>query len=838
MAITKSSFPGPALGPLPPVWGRVPSRNKNFTGRAAHLEQLNAALNNTVTAVLPHALHGYGGVGKTLIAVEYAHQFRGDYDVVWWIMADQPGLVRSSLAHLAPHLNLPGPNEVGIDEAAANVLDSLRRGEPYDRWLLVFDNADEPEDLKDIIPQGPGHVLITSRNHRWQGVAEAVSLEEFSARESEEFLRKRIGRPIAAEEANELAEALGHLPLALEQAGALQAETGMSVQEYLRLLKEQPTSLMGEGKPPEYPASMAAAWRLSVAKLQENLPEAMDLLRSCAFFSPEPIPRDIFFPVDDGRVRPEMTELMADPIRLGRAIAQLGRYALIRLDANRTIQVHRLIQALVRDDIPRQEHEAIRSEVWSLMSAAEDEERYVELLPHLRSTRIAESTEPECRRFVVDVLRYLHGAGDLDSANALAEEFLREWTSVSGADDPFVLRLERTYAGILRDLGQYDKVHEIDRGLLPRMREVLGPTDRETLALLNGLGHDLRVRGDFRRALENDNEALRLYDEAMGPQSPLTMRATHNLAINYMLNSDFGGARSLHERAYMMARRLRGATPADTLLAYQNGIAQAVRLAGDYTEACDLGEDCLAFGQDKLQRDHPVTLRVQLTLAISRRMAGETDEAFELVQDVHSRYLNRYSLNHPETIAAAMCLANVLRMRGDLVEAMALAEDTYTRYERVYGAQHPYNFGCSTNVALLHRLLGDPSRARSINESALTALDEGLGRDHHITLGVAVNLAGDLATLGETKNAIRLDRGTLRRTRALLNEDHPLALTCAANLALDLRAEGDPGEVAEAEALHAEILPMFSRVLGREHPFTQAVLEGRRLSYDFDPPLL
>ncbi|KOX19691.1 cytochrome C [Nocardiopsis sp. NRRL B-16309] len=822
------------MGPLPSVWGRVPSRNKNFTGRAAHLEQLNATLNSTVTAVLPHALHGYGGVGKTLIAVEYAHRYRGDYDVVWWIMADQPGLVRSSLAHLAPHLSLPGPNEVGIDEAAGSVLNALRRGEPYSRWLLVFDNADEPEDLKDIIPQGPGHVLITSRNHRWQGVAEAVSLEEFTPHESEEFLRRRIGRPITTAQAARLADALGHLPLALEQAGALQAETGMSVQEYLRLLKEQPTSLMGEGKPPEYPASMAAAWRLSVAKLEEDLPEAMDLLRCCAFFSPEPIPRDIFFPTDTGRIRPEMAELMADPIRLGRAIAQLGRYALIRLDANRTIQVHRLIQALVRDDIPADEHQTVRAEVWALMSAAEDEERYAELLPHLRSTGIAESTEPAARRFVVNVLRYLHGAGDLDSAQTLAAEFIARWTEVSGPHDPYTLQAQRTHANILRDLGQYPRVREMDRALLPRMREVLGPTHSDTLSLHMGIGADLRARGDFHEARATDEETLRLHEETLGPEAPNTLRAAHNLGISYMLTSDFAGARRLHERAYMMARRSPGGTPPATLLNYQSGMAQAVRLSGDYTEACDLGEDCLAFGQEKIQRDHPRTLSVQLTLAISRRMAGEIDEAFDLVQDVHSRYLNRYTLNHPETIAAAMCLANVLRMRGEPNEAMALAEDTYRRYEKVYGPQHPYNFGCSSNVALLHRILGNPARAREIDEAALAALDERLGRDHHYTLGVAINLASDLAALGETKNAVRLGRGNLRRTHALLGEEHPLSLTCAANLCLDLRAE----ESEEADELSSRILPAFSRVLGREHPLSQSALQGNRLVYDFDPPLL
>jgi hypothetical protein len=156
-----------------------------------------------------------------------------------------------------------------------------RQPAPYCQVELVLDNADEPEDLYNVIPQGGahGHVLLTSRNHRWESIAQTVSVDVFPEAESVEFLKKRIPRGITRKEAEELAEALGHLPLALEQAGALRAETGMSNGEYLRLLAEQPASLLREGKPTEYPAPMTAAWQLSVSKLQENLPEAMELLR-------------------------------------------------------------------------------------------------------------------------------------------------------------------------------------------------------------------------------------------------------------------------------------------------------------------------------------------------------------------------------------------------------------------------------------------------------------------------------------------------------------------------------------------------------------------------------
>ncbi len=116
---------------VPAVWGNVPQRNKNFTGRQEILERLREGVSSTVTAVLPHALQGMGGVGKTAVAVEYAYRFRSEYDLVWWIPADQPALVRSSLAALAEPLGLPPATASGIEAAANAVLDALRTGTPY-----------------------------------------------------------------------------------------------------------------------------------------------------------------------------------------------------------------------------------------------------------------------------------------------------------------------------------------------------------------------------------------------------------------------------------------------------------------------------------------------------------------------------------------------------------------------------------------------------------------------------------------------------------------------------------------------------------------------------------
>ena len=160
----------------------------------------------------------------------------------------------------------------------------------------IFDNADQPEELLPFIPSGPGDVLITSRNHRWGPIVETIALDVFERAESIQFLLKRGPKRLTETDADRLAESLGDLPLALEQAGAVLYESLMAVDEYLRLLNERVADILAQGIALEYPSSMTAAWQISVAQLRQQSPQALELLRCCAFVGPEPIPREVFKP--------------------------------------------------------------------------------------------------------------------------------------------------------------------------------------------------------------------------------------------------------------------------------------------------------------------------------------------------------------------------------------------------------------------------------------------------------------------------------------------------------------------------------------------------------------
>ncbi len=651
--MTASDLP-PASGAVPAIWGNVPQRNKNFTGRDDILAHLRQGVSSTVTAVLPHALQGMGGVGKTAVAIEYAHRYRSEYEVVWWIPADQPALVRSSLAALAEPIGLQWATATGIEGAASAVLDALRRGEPFAHWLLIFDNADQPEDLNEIIPRGPGDVLITS----------------------------------ADEQAGYRHEA--HLILA---AGA-----------------------------PKNP--------------------------------------------DDNRLWP----------------------------------------------------------------------RYAELVPHAGSatTELAHCRDRAVRAFALDVIRYLYSSGDHASARPFAERFIAQWTKDSGPDDPSVLAAQRHLGNALRELGDYSAAYTVIEKTLDRARVILGQQEPLTLALTSSFGADLRARGDFTTARTMDEESVRLHREVFGQEDPQTLRAMHNLALDHGVNSDYGAARALHQRTYVLQSEATSGVTAAEVLGSWNGLARAVRLCGDYTEARDVGEDAHDYGREALGPEHYLTLRAAKDLSIAlRRIATAYDDALELAWDVFNRCGRLLGAAHPDTLAAAISLTNIQRTTGQTDQALALAASTVASYPAIYGPDHPYSHACSANLALLRRVTGDPAGARQMDESALVGLDARLTRDHHYSLTVATNLASDLAALGEIAKARVIGKDTLVRLRALMGENHPITLGCAANLVADLRAEDVEDE---AEQLSADTLNRYAATLGTDHPDTRVAAGGQRLDFDFDPP--
>jgi hypothetical protein len=707
---------------------------------------------------------------------------------------------------------------------------------------LIFDNADRPDELLPFIPSGgPGDVLITSRNHQWDAIVNTMSLDVFERAESVQFLLKRVPKGLAEADANRLAEALGDLPLALVQAGAVISEGGMSVSEYLRQLEVRITRILEQGSSAEYPTSMSAAWQISVVKLRQQLPAALELLRCCAFFGPEAIPIDIFKSGSE-ESRTGVGAVIADPIDLSTAISTLGRYALVKKDGP-YITVHRLVQALLRDELDPAAQNDYRQDAHSILAAGApgnpvDERtwpQYGDLVAHVGSsaTDLAHCQVPSHRNLALEVVRYLYASGDFSSCRTFAERFSRQWTEISGPDDHYVLDANRHLGNSLRELGHAAEAYRLIESTLRSAERVLEPQNPLTLHLRNAFGADLRARGDFAAALALDEDTRALHEEAFGAADPQTLRVMNNLALDYGLNSNYVKARDLHKTVYLLQREAKPNVSTTEVLNSLMGLARAVRLCGNFDQARDLGQQAQSYGPE-LGLDHYMRLRAATDLSIAmRRIPTDYDEALELAADTLERGKRRGGVDHPDTLAAAISLYNLQRTTGQIAAALELAEATTAIYPSAYGARHPYNYACMGNLALLRRLAGEPAAARQLNETALGGLDKALTRDHFFSLTVAVNLAGDLAELGQPQQARTLGQDSLARLTRLLGAEHPLTLAGAANLVLDLHADGAD---AEAEVLAAETADRCARTLRADDPLVEALAIGSRVEVDFDPP--
>ena len=663
----------PASGETSTICSVPHPRNPNFTGRDRLMETLHQALNSTDPAHRVQAVYGMGGVGKTHLAAEYANRHRDDYRIVWWVQADDPATASLHLSRLAARMGLRAPGQVtpeSVREALHREL--ARRGD----WLLIFDNAPGPEEIAGLLPERTGSVIITSRNPNWGNIARSFCLRVMERSDSIAFLQKRTNLGNADGAAGRLAQALGDLPLALEQAAATIEQTRITFADYLSRYEGHWAELLQSGRTPgEYPDTVAMTWELAFREISRETPVASAVLNLCAFLAPVDIPRAFLRRAAPSLPRP-LSTVAAEPKGLDGVVARLHRYSLIEAN-DKTITLHRLVAALVRDRLPAAQHNnwcdvALRMIEGTFDFDGENTQNWGECaaaLPHaLAVSRHAEAAgvSPEIvARLLNEVGMYLHQIGRYREARVVLERALAQHEKAFGQDNPRRSAIVNNLGRVLRRLGHLDEARAHYEAALAVDQQAYGDSHAHVAEVVNNYGTCLHVAGEVERARDQFEWALAVCEMHYGAEHPKVAKVMNNLGYAHAGLGDVAAAAEHFTRALAIAEATSG--PNHPNVAHiRTNLGIAMRIQGKEVEARTHFTRAVQIAESSLGPSHPDVARALTYLGLLLQDQGELQEAGRVLERALAIDEKALGPNHLSLVTRLNYLGRCRKRLGDV----------------------------------------------------------------------------------------------------------------------------------------------------------------------------
>jgi tetratricopeptide (TPR) repeat protein len=598
------------------------------------------------------------------LAVEHVHRHAADFDVVWWVEAEQADSVPEQIGALGEAMGLPPGTEPAL------VPGELRRRGA--RWLLVFDNAEDVRAVRQFRPtDGRGRVLVTSRRLGWGALGGLVEVPTLARAESVALLSSRVpGLADDADLADRIAELLGDLALAVEQAAAFCEETRIPPAEFADLLANRLEDVVELGDVAERTGvTVATLWELSVARLAAAEPAAVELLELLAFCGPEPVPLDLIAGRAELLGEGPLAGAAADRLTWARTLGALVGYSLAGRTTT-TVSVHRLVQATTRRRTPDSRRAQLLEMLLRLLRSdlpggVLDElrgwPRWRDLLPHVRAV-IGHTPDPA-------------GSPGIPEAKTLKE-----------LDDlPYLC----TCAGMhLWDQGRAADALPLLRRALHISETLYSPYAEAVGGGLNNLALALQRLGRTRESLPLLERAKDIAESVHGSRNPLVATALINLAGALLDLDRPRKAMPLLERA--LAIDLAAYPPDHPEIATDlSSLAGALQQLGRIHDALPLYQRALAITEAAYPPEHPeVAIRLN-NLAWALQHVGLAREALPLYRRALAIAEVTYSPDHPAVATRLSNMAWTLQTLGRADEAVDALERALKIAEAAHPPDHP-----------------------------------------------------------------------------------------------------------------------------------------------------
>jgi tetratricopeptide (TPR) repeat protein len=602
---------------LPERYENIPPQTACFVPKQQEIDALLERLQQYPCV----ALSGLGGIGKTQTAIAVARRLAEQYDYILWLSAEDIRFAGTGLRLLVDALNLPGVNP----EQGDTYLQALRiwlRSDDSKNWLLVVDNADEPESLReffDSLHTPRGKVLLTTRAHASRLAClnlhpkAVVEAQRMTEAEAVEFLFERTGKPRnpqTEQTARAIATRLGYLPLAMEQAGAYLTQTQAPLQDYLQLYDQKRREWDQRYKPQmgNYPATVGTTWLINIEQVQRKSPPSVALLQLLAFFDSERIPLWLV-QVIAYQMKPRgylalvyfvrwlvrkfarqttpplglLERIGLNESAMSEALAQLISYSLVGYDGYieregeqvpYSCAVHRLVQEVVRDNLGAEQAQWVGQLLHAYSEIAPDPEtpaeweRWREMLPHLFATLERATALKVKPRLLQAYLLNRSGVVPLLSrtvwrGGAVVSAGVGDYAGAVGRAASRHGNLQRS-GKVVSGARRYDEAEPLYQQALAIMRERLGEQHPDTATSLNNLAGLYQAQGRYDEAEPLYQQALAIRKARLGEQHPDTATSLNNLAGLYQAQGRYDEAEPLYQQALAIRKARLGEQHPDT----------------------------------------------------------------------------------------------------------------------------------------------------------------------------------------------------------------------------------------------------------------------------------
>jgi tetratricopeptide (TPR) repeat protein len=605
--------------------GQVPALASAFQARpglreriaAARAARDGAAGGRGAGVVLTQVLAGGGGVGKSQLAASYADQaLREGTDLVVWVDASTPTGVVTGYAQAAARVQAPGASGQPTDaETDARVFLDWAAAMSKS-WLVVLDDITDPGTVTDWWPvshTGTGWVLATTRRRDsvLSGAGRrVVGVDVYEADEAVAYLTERLtgaGKAhLLDDQARDLAEALGWLPLALSHAAAYMIDQRIGCGAYLALYTAgerglpdlMPAAADADGYGRQAAVTLLLA--LDAADAQEPVGLARPAMDLAAVLDPTGHP-EAFWTTHAVRT------YLATHHSTGNAAGR-GRRRWFR--RRRPVTVEQARDAIL-------------------------------LLDRYSLATLDEQAGPRAVRVHALTARAAHEAADgqvPDAAWAAADALLALWPDSHHTHPDLTIVLRANTTILASHAG--DPLWSRDDGAHPLLW-------RAGLNVLHTGLHNAAIT----HWQHTTDTALRL----LGPEHPDTLAARANLASSYWQAGRTADAITILEEVAAESVRLLGPEHPDTLAARAN-LASSYRQAGRTADAITIEEEVAAERVRLLGPEHPDTLTARANLASSYRQAGRTADAITILEEVAAESVRLLGPEHPSTLAVLEAL--------------------------------------------------------------------------------------------------------------------------------------------------------------------------------------